>query len=118
MVQMLIVALVWLVLTAVLCLVIGRAMRTGDVREEESARADAEAMTAAELVAGSPGRLHEAGPFAPELVHPVDDEDLSRWGELWRWEEELRRGVDRWYGYDGPGAGASGDPEPPGPLDR
>lgn len=118
MVQMLIVGLVWLSLTAVLCLAIGRALRTGDVREERRSRADAAAVMPAEMGAGSPGRLQEVGPFAPELAHPVDDEELSRWEELWRWEEDLRRGVDRWHGYDGPGAGSSGEPEPPGPVDR
>jgi hypothetical protein len=118
MVQMLIVGLVWLSLTAVLCLVIGRALRTGDVREDERSRAKAEAIAPAELGAGSPGRLHEAGAITTELAHPVDDDEISRWEELWRWEEELRRGVDRWHGDDGPGAGSPGDPEPPGPLYR
>jgi hypothetical protein len=116
MVQMLIVGLVWLSLTAVLCLVIGRALRTGDVREEERVRANTAAVTPAELGAGSPGRLQEAGSFTPDLSHPVDDEEISRWEELWRWEDELRRGVDRWYGDDGPGAASSGEPEPPAPV--
>lgn len=106
MVQMLIVGLVWLALTAVLCLVIGRALRTGDVHEERRSRTELMSLPAADLFVRSPGGFVDEVSFAPEPGRPlVDDEELHRWGELWRWEDELRRSVDQWCGdvdEDGP----------------
>jgi hypothetical protein len=112
MVQMLIVGLVWLALTAVLCLVIGRALRTGDQSEEQHARETLMALPPADLFARSSGGAAEAGFFAPEPGRPlVDDEELDRWGELWRWEDELRRGVDLWCGEADPDGRPRQDPD-------
>lgn len=108
MVQMLIVGLVWLALTAVLCLVIGRALRTGDVREERRSRESLVALPPAGMIARSHGGLTEPGTFAPEPGSPLGDDELDRWGELWRWEDELRRGVDLWRGDQDRERGADG----------
>ncbi|MBN1091292.1 hypothetical protein JKP75_00960 [Blastococcus sp. TML/M2B] len=116
MVQMLMVGLVWLALTAALCLVIGRALRAGDLAEERGARARLVALSRADLATRSPGGLGEVGPFAPEPGSPlVDDEELDRWGELWRWEDELRRGVDQWCADADADADRGTDPRDEGP---
>ena len=70
----------------------------------------------ADLFARSPGGLAEEGSFAPGPGRPlVDDEEIDRWGELWRWENELRRSVDQWYGDadtdDRPGGRRRQDPD-------
>ncbi len=115
MVQMLIVGLVWLSLTAALCLMIGRALRTADQHEEQRAQERAVEATQAEMIGRALGGATDASWFAPDLTHPLDDDELVRWGELWRWEDELRRGVDEWRGEPGARPDPPDDPSRPGP---
>ncbi|SNR76889.1 hypothetical protein [Blastococcus mobilis] len=77
MIPLLIIGLVWLSLTAVMCILIGRAIRNADVHDEEQAQRDWATQGARRLPESVAGGREQSTFCPPALVDPLDLSELS-----------------------------------------